>query len=60
MHSIYSRINNASAFLSSCLMALLAAVALSSYVLPSTPGTSQVAVGTIKVYVLHFFASSLT
>nr|GAT42846.1 predicted protein [Mycena chlorophos] len=30
MHSIYARVNNISAFLSSCLMTLLAAIAISS------------------------------
>jgi hypothetical protein len=51
MHSIYARVNNASAFLSSCLLALLGAIALSSFALPSAPGASNVAVGTIKVCV---------
>ncbi|GJE90099.1 signal peptidase subunit [Phanerochaete sordida] len=37
MHTVYSRINNVSAFLSSCLMALLAAIALSSLVFTADP-----------------------
>ena len=37
MHTVYARINNVSAFLSSCLMALLAAIALSSFVFTTDP-----------------------
>jgi hypothetical protein len=50
MHSIYARINNGSAFLSSCLLALLGAIALSSLLFPSEAKGGRVAVGTIKVY----------
>ncbi|KAF8968167.1 signal peptidase 22kDa subunit [Flammula alnicola] len=48
MHSIFSRINNISAFLSSCMMALLAAVALSTFVFTATP-QGDLAISSIKV-----------
>ncbi|KII92716.1 hypothetical protein PLICRDRAFT_51079 [Plicaturopsis crispa FD-325 SS-3] len=37
MHSIYSRFNNTSAYMSSCLMALLGLIALSSFVFTAEP-----------------------
>ena len=37
MHTTYARINNVTAFLSSCTMALLAAIALSSLLLTANP-----------------------
>jgi len=49
MHSIFSRINNVSAFLSSCLMALLAAIALSSLLFTADP-KGTISVDTVKVY----------
>ncbi|KAF9532527.1 signal peptidase 22kDa subunit [Crepidotus variabilis] len=52
MHSILSRINNASAFLSSCMMALLLAISLSSFILTESP-TGQVAISSIKVVSSH-------
>ncbi|KAF8070164.1 signal peptidase 22kDa subunit [Lyophyllum atratum] len=49
MHSIFSRINNVSALLSSCMMCLLAAIALSSLIFIADPkGDLQVA--SIKVH----------
>lgn len=48
MHSIVSRINNTSAFLSSCMMALLAAIALSSFALTTQP-QGDLAISSIKV-----------
>jgi len=49
MHSIYARFNNFSAFLSSCLMAMLAAIALSSFVLIATP-KGELSLASIKVF----------
>ncbi|KAA1471866.1 signal peptidase 22 kDa subunit [Dentipellis sp. KUC8613] len=44
MHSIYSRVNNVSATLSSCLMVLLAAIAISSLFMGADPkGTLDIA-----------------
>jgi signal peptidase complex subunit 3 len=37
MHTAYARVNNVTAFLSSCVMALLAAIALSSFVFTAAP-----------------------
>ena len=37
MHNLYSRVNNGSAFLSSCVMVLLAAIAASSFVFTTQP-----------------------
>ncbi|KAJ3524677.1 hypothetical protein NM688_g8521 [Phlebia brevispora] len=37
MHSTYARINNVSAFFSSCMMALLCAIALSSFIFTADP-----------------------
>ncbi|PCH35854.1 signal peptidase subunit [Wolfiporia cocos MD-104 SS10] len=48
MHSLYSRFNNATAFLSSCLMALLAAIALSSFLFTADP-KGDIAIGSIQV-----------
>ncbi|KAH7888962.1 signal peptidase 22 kDa subunit [Phlebopus sp. FC_14] len=49
MHSIYARINGISALWSTCLMALFAAIALSSFVLTVDPkGTVDIA--SLKVY----------
>jgi hypothetical protein len=50
MHSIFSRINNVSAFLSSCMMALLAAIAISSFVFTANPH-GDLAIDSIKVLV---------
>lgn len=50
MHSIYARINNISAFLSSCTLALLGAIALSSFVFTASPH-GDVAVANIRVLV---------
>ncbi|KAF9030814.1 signal peptidase subunit [Hymenopellis radicata] len=49
MHSIISRINNVSAFLSSCLMCLLGAIALSSFVFTADP-KGDLAIASVKVY----------
>jgi len=49
MHSIYQRVNNLSALLSSCLLSLVAAVALSSLLFSADPkGTLHIA--SVKVY----------
>ena len=50
MHSIYQRFNNLSALLSSCVLTLLGAIAISSFFLGADP-KGTVAVGNIKVYV---------
>lgn len=59
MHSIYSRVNNVSAFLSSCLMALLFAIALSSFLLTANP-KGDLAITSIQVFVFtcHFSLSN--
>jgi signal peptidase complex subunit 3 len=44
MHSIFSRINNLSALLSSCLMALVALITISSFTFTAKPEGSQVSV----------------
>jgi len=50
MHSTYARISNVSAFMSSCLMTLLAAVALSSFVFTADP-KGDLLVSSVKVLV---------
>ncbi|EJF65231.1 signal peptidase 22 kDa subunit [Dichomitus squalens] len=50
MHSIYSRINNVSAMLSTCLMVLLGAISLSSFLFTSTPPPGTLAVTNVKVF----------
>jgi len=52
MHSVYSRISNISGFMSSCLMALVAAVALSSFVFPADP-KGDLLVSSVKVFIGH-------
>ncbi|TEB34630.1 signal peptidase 22 kDa subunit [Coprinellus micaceus] len=49
MHSIFARINNTSALLSSCMMALLAAIALSSLVFTAKP-QGNVSIASVQVY----------
>ncbi|KAF5373754.1 hypothetical protein D9758_000938 [Tetrapyrgos nigripes] len=49
MHSIFSRINNISAFLSSCTMALLACVALSSFLFTADP-KGTLSISPVKVF----------
>lgn len=49
MHSTFARINNVSALLSSCMMALLAAIAISSFVFTADPKGSLGLVS-VKVY----------
>ncbi|TFK40281.1 signal peptidase 22kDa subunit [Crucibulum laeve] len=49
MHSIVSRVNNVSALLSSCMMALLAAIALSSFVFTADP-KGDISIASVKVY----------
>lgn len=51
MHTLYSRVNNVSAMLSTCLMALLAAISLSSFLFTATP-RGDLAVSSIQVYVM--------
>jgi len=48
MHTIFSRINNVSAFLSSVMMTLLAAIALSSFLFTAQP-TGELAISSVKV-----------
>ncbi|KAI0929776.1 hypothetical protein AcW1_008630 [Taiwanofungus camphoratus] len=48
MHTIYARINNVSAFLSSCLMVLLAAIALSSFIFTADP-KGELTVASVQV-----------
>ncbi|KAF4613711.1 hypothetical protein D9613_007780 [Agrocybe pediades] len=48
MHNIFSRVNNVSAFLSSCMMTLLAAIALSSFLFTATPH-GDLTISSIKV-----------
>jgi hypothetical protein len=50
MHSIVSRINNLSALLSSCMMALVALITVSSLVFTAGP-TAAVSVSSVKVCV---------
>ncbi|KAI0779566.1 signal peptidase subunit [Fomes fomentarius] len=49
MHTLYSRVNNVSAMLSTCLMALLAAISLSSFLFTATP-RGDLAVSSIQVF----------
>ncbi|KAH6913059.1 signal peptidase 22kDa subunit [Coprinopsis sp. MPI-PUGE-AT-0042] len=49
MHSIASRINNTSALLSSCMMALLAAIALSTFVFTAKPD-GHLNIASVQVY----------
>nr|VWP02495.1 D-xylose-proton symporter [Ganoderma boninense] len=50
MHTIYSRINNVSAMLSTCLMVLLGAISLSSFLFTTTPPPGHLSVTNIKVF----------
>ncbi|EAU85515.2 hypothetical protein CC1G_06416 [Coprinopsis cinerea okayama7 len=50
MHSIWARINNTSALLSSCMMALLAAIAVSSLLFTAQPTGGNVNIASIQVY----------
>ncbi|KAI9455359.1 signal peptidase 22kDa subunit [Lactarius psammicola] len=49
MHSIYARVNNVSATLSSTVMVLLVAIALSSFIFTAQP-TGSLDVATVKVF----------
>ncbi|KAJ8075842.1 Signal peptidase complex subunit [Marasmius tenuissimus] len=49
MHSIFTRINNVSALLSSCMMGLLAAIALSSLLLAADP-KGDLSIASVKVF----------
>ncbi|KAH9988452.1 signal peptidase subunit [Russula compacta] len=49
MHSIYARVNNASATISTTVMVLLAAIALSSFIFTSHP-TGSLDVTSVKVF----------
>ncbi|KAI0075671.1 signal peptidase subunit [Panus rudis PR-1116 ss-1] len=49
MHTIYARINNVSALLSTCLMCLLGAIALTTYILTPHP-TGKLDVASIQVF----------
>ncbi|KAF9011112.1 signal peptidase 22kDa subunit [Cyathus striatus] len=49
MHSIISRLNNGSALLSSCMMTLLALIALSSFVFTADP-KGDLSINSVKVY----------
>ncbi|KAK0463890.1 signal peptidase subunit [Desarmillaria tabescens] len=49
MHSIISRVNNVSAFLSTCMMCLLGAIALSSFLFAADP-KGELTVAAVKVY----------
>ncbi|KAL0579720.1 Signal peptidase complex subunit [Marasmius crinis-equi] len=49
MHSIFTRINNVSALLSSCMMGLLAAIALSSLLFTADP-KGELAIRSVRVY----------
>ena len=51
MHNILSRINNVSTFLSSCMMTLLVAIAISSFLLTANP-KGELAISSVKVCVL--------
>lgn len=48
MHSLYARVNNGFAFTSSCLMAMLAAIALSSFLFTADP-KGQLIISDFKV-----------
>lgn len=54
MHSVYARINGLSSFWSTCMMVLLAAIALSSFVFTATP-TAKIDVASLKVLVREPF-----
>ena len=49
MHTLYARVNNGFAFMSSCLMAMLAAIALSSFLFTADP-KGQLTIFNFKVY----------
>ncbi|KAH9055065.1 signal peptidase 22kDa subunit [Lactarius vividus] len=49
MHSIYARVNNVSATLSSTVMVLLAAIALSSFIFTAQP-TGSLDIASVKVF----------
>ncbi|EIN11227.1 signal peptidase [Punctularia strigosozonata HHB-11173 SS5] len=49
MHSVYARINNVSTYLSSCLLALLGAIALSSFVFTAQP-SGNVTIANLRVF----------
>ncbi|KAI9061728.1 signal peptidase subunit [Trametes sanguinea] len=49
MHTVYSRINNVSAMLSTCMMVLLAAISITSYFLVADPKGS-ISVSSIQVF----------
>ncbi|KAK7467607.1 Signal peptidase complex subunit [Stygiomarasmius scandens] len=49
MHSIFTRINNISAFLSSCTMALLACIALSSFLFTADP-KGDLSISPVRVF----------
>jgi len=50
MHNLVSRLNNVSAFLSSCLMALLVAISLSSFLFTADP-KGELTISSVKVCV---------
>ena len=58
MHTVYSRINNVSAMLSTCIMALLAAISLSSLLFTADP-KGEVKVTSIQVSVLRVSGCAL-
>src|SRR6266478_5800248 len=49
MHSLYARVNNGFAFMSTCLMAMLAAIALSSFLFTADP-KGKLVISNFKVY----------
>ena len=53
MHNLYARVNNGFAFMSSCLMAMLAAIALSSFLFTADP-KGQLVISNFKVYASTF------
>ncbi|OSX65694.1 hypothetical protein POSPLADRAFT_1052365 [Postia placenta MAD-698-R-SB12] len=48
MHTLYARVNNVTALLSSCMMVLLAAIALSSFIFTADP-KGQLAITNVQV-----------
>ena len=50
MHTVYSRINNVSAMVSTCLMILLGAISLSSFLFTASP-KGAIGVSSIQVSV---------
>jgi len=56
MHSIYSRVNGVSALWSTCIMVLLAAVALSSFLFNADP-KGNLDIVSLKVWVPHSLAA---